>query len=155
MSFGNAIAAQSSSSSSSLPIGQILAIVGVLLVVTLVAAFVGSALRRKHRKRKGLASSMLWGDSLYRDGYRDEPGSGINIAPRRSSSVYEDAISNQEYPVSMHSSSTDPMATVLAPKAPVAPLDVDDDEEPEPQPTVYIGPPRDEDGHVLHNVEIC
>lgn len=154
MGFGNASGAKSSTSSSSLPIGQILAVVGVLLAVTLVAVFVGSALRRKQRKRKGLASS-IWGDSLYRDGYRDEPGSGINIAPRRSSSVYEDAINSREYSVSMHSSSTDPMATVLAPKPPTSPPDVDDDEEPEPQPTVYIGPPRDEDGHVLHNVEIC
>jgi hypothetical protein len=153
MSFGSSSGAKSSSSSS-LPVGQILAIVGVLLVVTLVAAYAGLVLRRKQRKRKGIAGSMPWGDSLY-NGYRDEPGSGINIAPRRSSSVYEDAITNREYPVSMHASSTDPMATVLAPKAPAAPLDVDDDDEPEPQPTVYIGPPRDEDGHVLHNVEIC
>jgi hypothetical protein len=124
------------------------------LVVIIVGGFLAWILVKRRGKRKYAAKSMRWGDSLYRDGYRDEPGSGINIAPRRSSSVYDET-SIHDYSVSMHSSSTDPMATILAPKTPVAPAEADDDEDPEPRPTVYIGPPRDEDGHVLHNVEIC
>jgi hypothetical protein len=127
--------------------------VAVSVVIVVGGLFVGILVRRR-RKHKYAAKSMLWGDSLYRDGYRDEPGSGINIAPRRSSSVYDET-SIHDYAVSMHSSSTDPMATVLAPKAAAAPAEADNEKDPEPHPTVYIGPPRDEDGHVLHNVEIC
>jgi hypothetical protein len=143
----------STGTGSSVSIGQIFAIVCVLLVVFFGVYFVGSLVRRR-RKRKDSSKFFGWGDSLYRDGYRDEPGSGINIAPRRSSSVYDGGTVHGNS-VSMHSSSTDPMATALAPKPLAVPAEADDGKEPEPQPTVYIGPPRDEDGHVLHNVDIC
>jgi len=115
--------------------------------------FAGSIVVRRRRKRKDFANSLRWADGLY----RDEPGSGglnqVNIAPRRGSYV------DEPYSASEHSSATDPMATHLAPKtttsAAVVVSDEDEEDEPEPQPTVYIGPPRDEDGHELHNVEIC
>ena len=58
----------------------------------------------------------------------------------------------ESFPANGHSSSTDPFATNLAPIQHVD--DNDEEVEEEDKPQVYIGPPRDEDGHELHNVEI-
>jgi len=63
----------------------------------------------------------------------------LNLAPRQRVYGYD--------PVVPPSSSTDPFVTHLAPRQ----IERDDDE---PAPQVYIGPPRDEDGHELHNVII-
>lgn len=147
-----------SSNSSSSHSGGMLGFEVVVLVVSLVAiALVASfsvlacVRRRRNRKDDELTKSLKWAAS----GYRDDPSNdGPNIAPRRSSYI-DDA-----YPVKAHSSSTDPFTTHLAPKSR---LPVDEEvitgspdvmDDPVPQPQVYIGPPRDEDGHELHNVEI-
>ena len=84
------------------------------------------------------------------EGYRDEPAN-LNLAPRRSSSMM-----NEEETAHLASSSRDPFASHLVmnpqqmPPAPVfggaSPTDGG--------PQVDLGPPQDEDGHVLHSVDI-
>lgn len=110
-------------------------VVGLLAITVVVLFSVQSLLRNRQRKKNMvLEESLRW--SAATSGYRDQPDA--NLAPRRS---FAD--------VKAHASSTDPFATHLAQKAP-APLEVEKTKEPE----VYIGPPRDEDGHELHNVNI-
>jgi hypothetical protein len=100
--------------------------------------------RRHYRNqitRNDIATdSALWGNS-----YRDRSDDTINIAPRRQSDFSE-----AEYRKTIRSS-RDPMLARLSQRR-IETLDEDDDEEDEPK--IYIGPPRDEDGHELHNVEI-
>ncbi|GAX14340.1 Notch 1 [Fistulifera solaris] len=89
---------------------------------------------RRRRRRKTVGNNIRWASN-----YQDDPAE-INLAPRRSSSLIFD----------QYSSSTDPFVTHLG--SLIQTHEEDEDEEPEPQ--VFIGPPRDEDGHVLHNVDI-
>ena len=120
-----------------------------VVAILAVGFFAGKAFVRRYRKRKDIANSLRWADGLY----RDEPGGGglnqVNIAPRRASYL------DETYSVKEHSSATDPMATHLAPATPPSVAEEDDVADPEPEPQGYIGPPRDEDGHELHNVDIC
>ena len=90
-----------------------------------------------------VSSNMRWATSEYKDRPTDDEP---NLAPRRRES--SSLPSYEDYPANAHSSSTDPFATHLAPKAPPA------DDDGEDQPQVYIGPPLDEDGHVLSDVNI-
>jgi hypothetical protein len=111
----------------------------LVLVVAVLSLILATVLIR-HRKRRHDAASngMHWGSS-----YRDSPER--NISPRRDS-LYKNKDSESLYPPSSHSSSRDPMATHLAPSSPSQFRQKD--------PEIYIGPPRDEDGHELHSVEI-
>lgn len=116
----------------------VLAMLSLLAVLAAGTFFLYGYFRKKRHDNDRLTDNLRWA-SAYRDNpSADEP----NIAPRRKSSYIE------AYPANAHSSSTDPFSTHLAP------LQHDDDEKEEEKPQVYIGPPRDEDGHVLHNVEI-
>ena len=119
--------------------------VAVVLVVSIVAmatvaVFSVSLYRRRRSKERdeSLTRMLFWSSN-----YRDRPEEEINIAPRRSS-TYDDV-----YMASIAPSSTDPMATALAPNKPEILEEEEDD-----QPQVYIGPPRDEDGHELHQVDL-
>lgn len=133
---------------------QVFAIVISIIAIMAVAVFSAAMyVRNRRRKQKAVNNALRWGSS-----YRDEPDDSVNLAPRRQSSYLD------PYPVNNHSSSTDPMASHLAPKSPAASnemdsiiraaIEEDDSEDFEDAPQVYIGPPRDEDGHELHNVEI-
>jgi hypothetical protein len=103
---------------------------------------------RNKRRTTPKDNRVRWGT-----GYSDEPSS-LNLAPRRS-------FAESDYPVSTHISSTrDPMAAFHAkPRStssmtegfPLSPQDADPTDS---VTQVYLGPPRDEDGHVLHSVEI-
>ena len=112
---------------------------GIILLLVLVTAialsffYVVPYIRRK-RRQKSVGNNIRWATN-----YQDDP-SEVNLAPRRSSSLIFD----------QYSSSTDPFVTHLGSLNPTH--EEDEDEEPEPQ--IFIGPPRDEDGHVLHNVDI-
>jgi hypothetical protein len=108
----------------------------VLAVVVLSLVLATVLIRNRRRKNDAASSGTRWGSS-----YRDSPEH--NISPRRESS-YKDKRSESVYPPSSHSSSRDPMATHLAPTSQPRQND----------PEIYIGPPRDEDGHELHSVEI-
>jgi hypothetical protein len=132
-------------------------IVGVTLAfvisITALIFYRARTTRRKFRN-DDTGRAVEWSDNRY----RDNPPEQLNLAPRRRGSVCiekDDELlpnnnTDQEdvYMASIVSPSRDPMATLLAPP-PYAP---DKDESQGPQ--VYIGPPRDEDGHVLHSVEI-
>jgi hypothetical protein len=106
----------------------------VLTAVLVSLVLATGYLKRKPRRRDMLAENIRWASD-----YQDTPPE-LNLMPRR-----RDSTSFQDYPANAHSSSTDPFSTHLAPKQV---------EPEEPAPQVYIGPPRDEDGHELHNVEI-
>lgn len=81
------------------------------------------------------------------EGYRDEPVDHINLAPRRSSTV----TNNEEF-MHLASSSRDPFASHLANAPPQNRAFGGGNQLDGPQ--VYLGPPKDEDGNVLHSVEI-
>jgi hypothetical protein len=154
----------SSSSSSSSSSGEkrtafhkVMLTFSVLALTTVTLLLAGMYVRRKRQRNRAVTGAINWA-SHYLDHPSDEP----NIAPRRRSTytdVYED------------SSSTDPMASahILAAQmvaqqdsSPIVSDDEDDytAEEEETrnltnnEPQVYLGPPRDEDGHELHNVDI-
>ena len=97
---------------------------------------VSAYVRHKRRRDDSLSQNLRWAST-----YKDNPTSEFNlhsISGRRTS---------DRYAANEHASSTDPFATHLAPNTAA---EAKEDE----QPQVYIGPPRDEDGHVLHSVEI-
>jgi hypothetical protein len=121
-----------------------------VFAIVIVSAFVGAIYIRGRRRLSSRSSktSPRWG-------YRDDPAN-VNLAPRRASMMESFARrSSFATPPDSKHSSRDPMATNIAPQGP----SVDSDEEDhglhaQESPQVYIGPPRDEDGHELHNVEI-
>ena len=126
-------------------------IVLAVLAIGAVATFSTVMYCRQRRRRNAAKAKnnnrLRWGPA-YTDSNDDN---NINLAPRQS---FYDA----EFPAAAMSSSRDPMAHMGAAhpahniKATAAMTDDDDQGPPEPQ--IYIGPPRDEDGHVLHSVEI-
>lgn len=111
-------------------------IISLLVVIStfLLSFFYGMPYIRRRRRRNSIGNNIRWATK-----YQDDP-SEVNLAPRRSSSLIFD----------QYSSSTDPFVTHLSSVNQAH----DEDEEEEPEPQIYIGPPRDEDGHVLHNVDI-
>jgi len=129
---------------------QIIVLVISLIAITVVAVASTSAyVRRRRAKSNNITDALRWSSN-----YRDDPNSGPNLAPRRSS-IYD-----EDYPANAHSSSTDPMVTHLAPKTTASMTGTRPDvaspsaDGASSSPQVYIGPPRDEDGHELHNVQI-
>jgi hypothetical protein len=138
--------------------GRVGLIVGITLsFVILIAALISYRARTTRRRFKNddVGRAVEWSDSRY----LDNPPEQINLAPRRVSVCIENDVQlphngtnnvhEDVYMASIASPSRDPMATVLAPPPPQGP-----DKEDSQGPQVYIGPPRDEDGHVLHSVEI-
>ena len=81
------------------------------------------------------------------EGYRDEPNinGNVNLSPRSSSLVNEEEAGR----LATASSSRDPFAShlVMVPSQPPAHPE-------EGMHLLDLGPPKDEDGHVLHSVEI-
>jgi hypothetical protein len=122
---------------------------GILLGVLAVTLASGYTARRFMRRRK-LRTAVKANRLHWQSSYRDRPPE-INIAPRRASNFDEIYLSSLAQAgrdsTVIALSSRDPMATHFVPP-PQPPQDIDE------QPEVYIGPPRDEDGHVLHNVDI-
>jgi hypothetical protein len=150
---------------------QIFAILFSTVAIIAFAVFAGIMYRRRRmRNNDQISTSLRWSGD-----YRDEPPK-VNIAPRSQSGEIE---SSDVYFASIASPNRDPMATHLAPHHRTrqaldtphtggivsrtrassgssedgSPSDdayfVEDEE-----PKIFIGPPRDEDGHELHNVEI-
>lgn len=112
----------------------------LVLAVAVLSLVLSTVLIRNRKRRNDAASNgTRWGSS-----YRDSPDHNNNISPRRESIYNNKGSEGVFYPPSSHSSSRDPMATHLAPATPPRQND----------PEIYIGPPRDEDGHELHSVEI-
>jgi len=104
-----------------------MAVLGFLAIPSAAAAYYFYLRQRRRQQREQLHNSELSWASKYRDEDQE-----VNIAPRRSSvydDVYMDSIRKNE------------------------PGDFLDDGD-VPPPQVYLGPPRDEDGHELHSVEI-
>ena len=128
------------SDSSSVSIGKVFAILLIVGLVLLAALLIRRRLRRKKVLETLSQSASVW------KSYRDRP-SEVNIAPARRQSEVMD---NDDLYVQSISSSNAPMS-MAAPVTPNGPDLLDADDE---QPKIYIGPPRDEDGHELHNVEI-
>merc|ERR1712176_1540092 len=110
--------------------------------------------------------------------YADKPVAIVNLAPKRGyvDDQYMSAISGGHHhrggsstgstsptPSGGGSSSTDPFTTAHITtgggggNGNIAPGEPDLQVRPDPplSPQIYIGPPRDEDGHELHNVEIA
>ena len=112
--------------------------ISVLAIAVAVLSLVLATVLVRNRKRRNdsMSNGLHWGGSSYRDSPK------VNLSPRRDSNFVTKE-PQVDYPPSAHSSSRDPMATHLAPSQPA-----------QSQPQVYIGPPRDEDGHELHSVEI-
>lgn len=130
-----------------------LGIAAIILSVCAICAVSMFALRgcfrrRTFSKRSGVVekSRLMWSDKSFKDNVES-----INFSPHRNSSYVDDG-----YMASFASPSRDPMATAFAPEpdqssysdASTGKPDIDD------EPQIFIGPPRDEDGHVLHSVDI-
>lgn len=106
--------------------------------------------RRKQRFNNEVTSSLFWSS-----GYSDNEPQETNIAPKRASSmymetpndVYTDAVqhtSRRDMSIEMQSTKSSSVSSTTEPS----------NDRPDDVPNLYIGPPRDEDGHELHNVEI-
>jgi hypothetical protein len=128
------------------------------VVVGLVYAVIRRYRRRFQKQRNAAITSSLQWSPAYKDCVSNE----INIAPGSAySDVYEEATRD-----AFATSSRDPMvASVGAAASTTAVAEVspdntdgsDDDDFPDDlrsEPRIDIGPPIDEDGHELHNVEI-
>ena len=112
----------------------------VILVLTLFGIVAVLAfLVRKYRNRRTFRKSIETNTQMWKGRYQDRPPE-VNIAPRRQSDLTDSV-----YLASIASSS-DPIAAHMAPSQPE---DLEDD-----QPQIYLGPPRDEDGHELYSVDI-
>ena len=139
--------AESSSGSSNG--ARVAAITISLLATVAAAAFFGTKYSKERNSSRTMNDNIRWASE-----YQDRPGEDEpNLAPRRRRDSATPRGGYEDYPANAHSSSTDPFATHLAPKTAV-PSDQEDGDEEESQPQIYIGPPRDEDGHELHNVDI-
>jgi hypothetical protein len=137
----------SRSSQDSKDIFEIFVLVISLIAIASVCSFLGREyLRNRSRNRSDNTTNQLrWATQ----GYRDHETPEINIAPRRS--FAESPIASRQH----FSSSTDPMVYAGAhPDVEDAMSSFSPTNEELASPQVYIGPPRDEDGHELHNVEI-
>lgn len=134
-----------------------------------------SHIRRRRRRNAAITSTLQWSVPNFRDGGSNE----VNLAPKRGSAQYSDDGNIAPYE-DIDSSPTDhdePWSSTVAIRTAARDLlmnehigrnsftgsidgnEYDDDaiEDHEVQyslPQIDIGPPIDEDGHELHNVEI-
>ena len=125
---------------------SILAVVAVVLAVGIIIYTIMQCLKGKRaRRQRSLKNGIQWDSSRgLNGGYKDEPAQPeVNLSPRRESRMSQDMT-----PLS----SRDPFAAHLASPELAASLPLNDAGDSGPQ--VYLGPPQDEDGHVLHSVEI-
>jgi hypothetical protein len=147
-------------------IRKIFLTLGTVVLVALFAFGANSYRRRRKQRNAVVTNSMSWSSN-----YRDRPQQDINIAPKRASlhvDVYERATeeahtrSNRDNSTSGNSSA---VASFSQGSSSISPSAVQllkteqhlsDDEQDDVfrAPEVDIGPPRDEDGHELHNVDI-
>lgn len=144
-----------------------LSIFGLLAVG---AALLVARSRRRRRHHNHVNQSLFWAGG-YRDNTEDQDA--VNIAPKRQSvfstdTVYDSAIrsSNGQVMVQQqqqqHSQPSrsggrrpSPQAEEGVELTDTSTTTEEDDMVPPPEePKLYMGPPRDEDGHELHNVEI-
>lgn len=145
-------------------VGTIFLVIGIFALVALFASGVRYYRRRRKQRNAVVTSSLNWSSN-----YRDRPQEDINIAPKRASlhvDVYERAteeayahrngsssrISSAAPSLSHGSTSISPSAVQLLKTEQHLSDDEQDDDFDAPE--VDIGPPRDEDGHELHNVDI-
>jgi len=113
---------------------------GAVLVVAAVILYALKTCCKSSTKQERIMEKK-WGSNRNLGGYRDEPINSVNLSPQRESDT-----------IQFHaSSSRDPFASHLAP-LPLLPLNAAMAQDNGPQ--VFLGPPQDEDGHVLHSVEI-
>merc|ERR1712226_1342710 len=122
----------------------------VTILVTSIIAFISAAaititlIAKKHHKNPEGNNSIQFGNGfndIYRDSYRDEPfeHSAANLAPRQDSNVdpFPKRFSSNETPIMN--------AMTMAPS----------DSTPEAnQVQIQMGPPREENCHRLHQVDI-
>ena len=142
-----------------------LSIFGLLAVG---AALLVARSRRRRRHHNHVNQSLFWAGG-YRDNTEDQDA--VNIAPKRQSvfstdTVYDSAIrsSNGQVMVQQQQHSQpsrsggrrpSPQAEEGVELTDTSTTTEEDDMVPPPEePKLYMGPPRDEDGHELHNVEI-
>lgn len=124
-----------------------LGVVMVMVMSVFVIVFVHTARRRrKQRFNNEVTSSLFWSS-----GYTDEP-QVTNIAPKRASSLYQET-SLDVYTEAVQTSRRDMAIEMSTTKSSAANTEATSD-QPDDVPKLFIGPPRDEDGHELHNVEI-
>lgn len=145
-------------------------VLSVCAVMAVVMFVVNSCVRRKRfrRRRDGETSGLIWAN---KGGYKDNAET-INFSPHKAGYT-------EDYMASFANPSRDPMATALAPdtrdtdmiESDTSTGRLDSDDEPQ----VFIGPPtvswlnavvhfscghfltlfqQDEDGHILHSVDI-
>ena len=125
-------------------------VLSVCAVMAVVMFTVNGCIKRKRfrRRRDGETSGLIWAS---KGGYKDSAET-INFSPHKSGY-------SEDYMASFANPSRDPMATALAPDTTEADAVESDassgghgDSDDEPQ--IFIGPPTDEDGHILHSVDI-
>ncbi len=152
----------------------ILSIVSVCVVCSYL--FRSHLLKRRQRQNAAVTSTLLWSTPNFRDGGSSE----VNIAPKRGSVQYSDDGNIAPYEDAIDSSPTDvaePWSSTVAIRTAARDLlindhigknsfsgsmdadeyyenEVEDHDEQYSLPQIDIGPPIDEDGHELHNVEI-
>jgi hypothetical protein len=134
----------------------------MFLVMTVFAVMLIHTARRRRKQRfnNETTTSMFWSS-----GYTDLPNENVNnIAPKRSSSifmesprdVYTDAVqtSRRDMAIEMSNRNRKSSTTTSNLSSDEDTKSNHGDDRPDDVPKLYIGPPRDEDGHELHNVEI-
>jgi len=129
------------------------AIIAVLAVVSVVGFAIRHCVRNYGTSKSRMDKNALHWESnrSLGGGYRDEPINEINLSPRRDSNI-KAKLSSEPPSRAPAPSSRDPFAAHLM--APLAPTPASNAPAPDDGPQVYLGPPQDEDGHVLHSVEI-
>ena len=160
-------------------IGGFTIFVLILSIVTVCAISIylfHSHLQRRRRRNAAVTSTLQWSAPNFRDGGSTE----VNIAPKRSSVQYSDDGNIAPYQDAIDSSPTDyvePWSSTVAIRTAARDLlmnehigqksftgsmegneyddnEIEDHEVQYSLPQIDIGPPIDEDGHELHNVEI-
>ncbi|KAL7567792.1 hypothetical protein ACA910_000544 [Epithemia clementina (nom. ined.)] len=124
----------------------------IIVIIFVLIPFIFFTLRQCYRDRRKYVRENV--DPYARrlrensqDGYHDETHDNLNLAPRRASSMM-----NHDETRHLTSSSRDPFASQLVIAAPLTHNPYFGGFDSGPQ--VDLGPPKDEDGNVLHSVEI-
>jgi hypothetical protein len=139
-----------------------MAVVMVLVITVFAVMLIHTARRRRKQRFNNETTSSLF---FWNAGYSDLPNENANnLAPKRSSSlfmesprdVYTDAVvqtSRRDMAIELSNRNRTPSTTTNG-SADEDTKSNHGDDRPDDVPNLYIGPPRDEDGHELHNVEI-